>query len=227
MKDCNNIFELTKQHGNFLEGLINSTTNVGTNDQKYDSSRFNSDDYFNSSGNNSRDNSGIFDNLRSKNNLNQADFVILELIGSGAYGKVYKAKCIYSGKLYAIKVLDKKHLLKLNKYNQIADENDILNQLCHINVVEIYGAYEDNDKAYLVLEYCSYGDLDCLIRRYCKYIIMTLLVPFNINVVKYIASQIVNGIEYLMESRIVHRDIKPDNIVINERFVLKLVCVFN
>jgi hypothetical protein len=169
MKDSNNIFELLKQHGNFLDSMVKSTLPFETTEEKNDSSRSHSDDYFNSSGHNdSKDNIGLFENLRSKNNLNHSDFIFLQLIGSGAYGKVYKAKCIYTGKFYAIKILEKKHLLKLNKYNQIADENDILNLLCHQNIIDIYGAYEDNDKAYLVLEYCSYGDLDCLMRKFCK-----------------------------------------------------------
>jgi hypothetical protein len=168
MKDCNNIFEIIQEHGNFLNSLLKSTYQI-QNLPKYDSSRINSEEYFNNSGNNdSRDNIGLFDKLRSKNNLSASDFINLELIGSGAYGKVYKATCIHTEKIYAIKVLDKKHLLKINKFNQIANENDILNMVSHSNIVEIYGTYEDNNKVYLVLEYCSYGDLDCLFRKYCN-----------------------------------------------------------
>jgi 3-phosphoinositide dependent protein kinase-1 len=224
MKDSDNIFSFLRNNRNFLSIL--NRDEKPSDDHSDDVDFFksnNSYDFFNTSSLNiSRDSIESFQHLRSKNDLHPSDFILQEQIGCGAYGKVYKAKSIHSGQFYAIKVLDKKHLQKLNKYYQIANENDILSLLCHENIVEIYGAYEDMEKAYLVLEYCAYGDLQCLIKKYCKFFIK-LLVPFNINVIKFIIAQIIESIEYLREHRIIHRDIKPDNLVINENFVLKLV----
>jgi hypothetical protein len=97
--------------------------------------------------------------LTSKNSFIKKDFDILSTIGEGAYAKVYKIKHIESNQIYAMKVIEKRLLEKEEKLYQVYVENEILNICNHPNIINIYGAFEDNEYVYMVLEYCSMGDL--------------------------------------------------------------------
>jgi len=135
-------------------------------------------EYFrNSSGNISKndDYDNYFDDVEefehtmiSKNCLRPQDFFVLSTIGKGAYAKVALAKLKKTGVLYAIKIFEKKWMEKENKKYHIYVENDILNSLSHPNVIDIYGSYEDSFSIYLVIEYCSKGDLADFIQKNCK-----------------------------------------------------------
>jgi len=135
-------------------------------------------EYFrNSSGNISKndDYDNYFDDVEefehtmiSKNSFRPQDFFVLSTIGKGAYAKVALAKLKKTGVLYAIKIFEKKWMEKENKKYHIYVENDILNSLSHPNIINIHGSYEDSFSIYLVLEYCSKGDLADFIQKYCK-----------------------------------------------------------
>ena len=152
--------------------------------------------------------------LTSKNNYTSKDFEILSSIGSGAYAEVYKAKLKITGEIYAIKIIDKIKIDRENKTYQIFVENEMLNLCNNKNIISIYGYYEDIDKFYLVEEYCKIGDL-------LKYIENND--DLSIDEIKFIISQIVLALEYLGSLRIIHRDVKPENIMIDGNFNLKLI----
>ena len=152
--------------------------------------------------------------LTSKNNYTSKDFEILSSIGSGAYAEVYKAKLKITGEIYAIKIIDKKKIDRENKTYQIFVENEMLNLCNNKNIISIYGYYEDIDKFYLVEEYCKIGDLSKYIENNDD---------LSINEIKFITSQIVLALEYLGSLRIIHRDVKPENIMIDGNFNIKLI----
>lgn len=102
--------------------------------------------------------------LTSKNIFVPTDFIITSTIGHGNYAKIIKAKHKITGEVYAVKVFEKKFMEKEKKFYQIYAENEILNICNHSNIIKIFGAYEDEDKTYLVLEHCSKGDLEEYIR---------------------------------------------------------------
>jgi hypothetical protein len=157
--------------------------------------------------------------LTSKNIFKPNHFNILSSLGSGAYSKVVKAKHNSTGDIYAVKIIEKRLMEKENKIYQIYIENEILNTLNHKNIIQIYGVYEDDDNVYLVLEYCERGDLSNLIDN----IVNKNNGEFDINTAIFFIAQIVNVLEYLNEQGIVHRDIKPDNFVVDKNFNIKLV----
>ena len=152
--------------------------------------------------------------LTSKNIFNSQDFEILSSLGSGAYAEVYKAKHKNSGEIYAIKIIDKKKIDRENKTYQIFVENEMLNLCNNKNIISIYGYYEDIDKFYLVEEYCKIGDLSKYIENNDD---------LSIDEIKFIISQIVLALEYLGSLRIIHRDVKPENIMIDGNFNIKLI----
>ncbi len=154
-------------------------------------------------------------NLSSKNNFTAQDFEILSSLGSGAYAEVYKAKHKISGVIYAIKIIDKKKIDRENRTYQIFVENEMLNLCDNINVISIYGYYEDIDKFYLVEEYCKKGDLSKFLENNIH--------NLKLEEIKFITAQIVLSLEYLGSLKIIHRDVKPENIMIDSNFNLKLI----
>jgi hypothetical protein len=109
--------------------------------------------------------------MYSKTDFKPQDFYVLSTIGKGAYAKVVLAKLKKTGVLYAIKIFEKHFLEKENKKYHIYVENDILNRLSHPNIINIFGSYEESYSIYLVLEYCSKGDLSDFVTKHCKIMI--------------------------------------------------------
>ena len=205
--------------------INNNIDNIGNiselrNTSMYDDDLFRSSsiDYFGPINDNNKLNTLLSNNtslkLTSKNIFNSQDFEILSSLGSGAYAEVYKAKHKNSGEIYAIKIIDKKKIDRENKTYQIFVENEMLNLCNNKNIISIYGYYEDIDKFYLVEEYCKIGDLSKYIENNDD---------LSINEIKFITSQIVLALEYLGSLRIIHRDVKPENIMIDGNFNIKLI----
>lgn len=87
------------------------------------------------------------------------DFDIISFLGTGAHSKVVLAKEIDTGKVVAIKITDKSLLERENKLYQIYIENELLYKLTDPSIIDTYGAFEQDGKFFLVLEYCRNGDL--------------------------------------------------------------------
>ena len=125
-------------------------------------------------------------------------------LGSGTFGIVYKAKNILFNNIVAMKVIKKEksmdHLL-------IKNEIDILKKLSHPNIVRIYEFYESQNNFYLINEYCDGGEL-------FNYINKSTLNEQQLSVLFY---QVLSGLCYLHENNILHRDMKPENILISKK----------
>jgi len=104
-------------------------------------------------------------NFTSKFKFSEDDFEWMNLLGSGAYAKVYKARNKKTGEIYAIKIIDKIMIEKKGKLHQIFCENEFLNILDHPNIVKTYGVYEDEEKINIVLEYIPKGSLNSFITK--------------------------------------------------------------
>ncbi|KAF9498126.1 hypothetical protein BDN71DRAFT_1443846 [Pleurotus eryngii] len=136
-------------------------------------------------------------------------------IGAGAFGSVYLAVNLDSGSLMAVKEIKFQELSGLpNLYQQIVDELNVMEMLHHPNVVEYYGIEVHRDKVYIFEEYCQGGSL------------AALLVHGRIEdegIIQVYTMQMLEGLAYLHSQNIVHRDIKPDNILLDHMGVIKLV----
>ena len=120
-----------------------------------------------------------------------------DLIGNGGYGMVYKAFDKDKNKI-AVKVIDGK------KHTRILNQNlPKLLQLDHTNIVNIFDIQQHEDKLFIFMELCHLGDLNnfCHMRK--------LKSSEELDVM----TQISRGIEYLHENNIIHRDIKPGNVL--------------
>jgi aurora kinase len=151
----------------------------------------------------------------SKHSWTTSDFTSIQAIGSGKFGKVFKAVEKRSQKPVALKVVVKATLEKFDFFSQMKKELEIQWRLNHPNIVRLYGYFYDEQNIYSVLEFCPGGNLFQRLRRE-RY--------FDERKAKFVIAQIVEALIYLQDRNIIHRDIKPENILISdlERMHVKL-----
>ncbi|CAD8080575.1 unnamed protein product [Paramecium primaurelia] len=137
-------------------------------------------------------------------------------LGSGTYGKVKLALNHKINKKFAIKIISKSYVKQIFATQHILNELNYLQGCKHKNIVEYIEHFEDRDNIYIVLEYCEQGTLDELIKIKQK---LTEEEAFHY------FYQIAQAILYLHEKDIIHRDIKADNILLQNNNVK--VCDFN
>lgn len=138
-----------------------------------------------------------------------------QFVGGGTFGSVYAAINLDSGHLMAVKEIrlqDPKMIPTI--VSQIRDEMSVLQVLDHPNVVQYYGIEPHRDKVYIFMEYCSGGSLAGLLDHGRIE---------DETVVQVYALQMLEGLGYLHEANVVHRDIKPDNILLDHNGVIKFV----
>ena len=136
-------------------------------------------------------------------------------IGHGAFGKVNISLHVASGRLVAIKTFKKKNLKNKHARNKIKHEIDMLGKLRHPFITQILDSFETDKHIFIVMEYIC-GDLLGFIRKRGK-----LSEPMT----KVIFKQIIEGLRYIHKKKIVHRDIKLDNILIDLTNTVK-ICDF-
>ncbi|XP_068166794.1 serine/threonine-protein kinase ULK3 [Antennarius striatus] len=141
-----------------------------------------------------------------------ADFILTERLGSGTYATVYKAyRKGDNREVVAVKVVGKKSLNKASTENLLT-EIEILKTMRHPHIVHLKDFQWDSENIYLILEFCSGGDLSRCIRS-------RRVLPER--VVRRFLQQIACALQFLHERNISHLDLKPQNILLNGS-VLKL-----
>ena len=154
--------------------------------------------------------------LISKKKFTKDDFEVITLSGRGAYGTVLQVylKKDPSKKVYAIKKLDINSIFPVNRLYQAYLENQILNELDSPFVVKTLGAFEEDGKIHIIMDYLPNGDFSHFIKT--NY-------PLNDDVIKYYSAQIVLFLEYMQKMKLIHRDLKPQNIMLDEKGNLKVI----
>ena len=155
--------------------------------------------------------------IKSKNSKSLKDFEILRLIGEGSYGKVFLTKLkndkTKKNKQYAMKILEKENVKKWKQKNNIFTERYILQNFNHPFISKLSYAFQDYEKLYLVTDFMPGGDLMHKLISYGK------LSEKNS---KLYASELFLAIDFLHKNDIIFRDLKPDNILIDEIGHIKL-----
>jgi calcium-dependent protein kinase len=133
------------------------------------------------------------------------EYAILEYIGQGSYGKVYKAKHRKTGVLRAIKKINKSHFSSIEDEEKLIKEISILKELDHPNILKIYEFFNSQNELYIVSEMLTGGEL-------FKRIIEEK--HFSEKVAAHIMKQLLSAIQFCHSNNIIHRDLKPENILI-------------
>lgn len=144
---------------------------------------------------------------------NTSFYKIGRFLGRGAFGKVNLALHKLSRKLVAIKSINKKFLQDDHSLRKIENEIALLRLMRHKSVVKLFETFETEKHYLFVMELCSGGDLLSYVRKRRK-----LAEP----VAKYFFKQIVEGIGYIHSKNILHRDIKLDNILLDDKGHIKI-----
>lgn len=142
------------------------------------------------------------------------DFDKIKTIGSGAFGIVFLARDTSSFVYYAMKAIDKAEIMKKNCLKQLIAEKRVLQSINFPFLISMDFICKDNSYVYFLLPFESGGELYTLIKR---------TGPLAENLIQFYAAQMVLALEYLHNCCIVHRDVKPENILITITGYIKLV----
>jgi hypothetical protein len=132
-------------------------------------------------------------------------YQLLELLGEGGMATVYKASDTHLQRIVAIKLLRPQHAIDPGFVNRFHREARAAAALCHPNIVAVYDLGQDEDDHFIVLEYVEGETLKQLLQREA---------PLRPDRVAQIGIQVARALEYAHRRNLVHRDIKPQNILI-------------
>jgi len=134
------------------------------------------------------------------------DFQLLKVIGKGSFGKVMQVKKKDTGKIYAMKVLQKEAIINRNQVIHTRSEKSILQQVQHPFIVGLHYAFQTKDKLYMILDYVNGGELFFHLKHEGK---------FSESRVKFYTAEISLALAHLHNLGIVYRDLKPENILLD------------
>jgi len=135
------------------------------------------------------------------------DFDLLNVVGKGSFGKVLQVRKKDNGRIYAMKVLNKKTILERNELEHTKAEKNILQKLVHPFLVNLNYSFQTEDKLYFIMDYVNGGELFFHLQKEEK---------FSEGRVKFYCAEIVLGLEYLHNCGVLYRDLKPENILLTD-----------
>jgi serine/threonine protein kinase len=142
-------------------------------------------------------------------------------LGKGSYSSVYKGvyngvttNDLINGSIVAIKIINMCNL-SFNDYQHVNSEVNVMNMLktnVHPNVIKCFDTIQTQKYTYIIMEYCDCGDLSLIMTK-----------PIKEKYARLYFCQLINGLKFLREHNLIHRDIKPKNILLtNENKILKI-----
>ncbi|KAI2796404.1 Serine/threonine-protein kinase lats1 [Blomia tropicalis] len=148
-----------------------------------------------------------------RTSMDRSMFKKIRTIGVGAFGEVALVRKIDGNVLYAMKTLRKVDVLKRNQVAHVKAERDILAEADNEWVVKLYYSFQDEKYLYFVMDYIPGGDL------------MSLLIKMNLfsePLARFYIAELVLAVESVHKMGFIHRDIKPDNVLIDRDGHIKL-----
>jgi len=133
------------------------------------------------------------------------DFSKMASIGEGAFGQVLTVRRNTTGKVYAMKVIDKRKVKSRAQLSRMLGERNILMKVQSPFIVGLHWAFQTTDKVCLVLDFIGGGDLFYHLRKYKK---------FPEPTVRFWAAEIITALDCLHKQSIVYRDLKPENVLL-------------
>ena len=132
-------------------------------------------------------------------------------LGKGAFGEVYLTSRKGDDKKYATKKIDREEVEKGEGIKYLKNEIIILQYLRHPNIVRFEEVKKTKKHYYIVMEFCNGGELSKALEKYIE----KYGKPFSEEIVQHLMRQIIDAFKFMHERKIIHRDVKLDNILLN------------
>jgi 3-phosphoinositide dependent protein kinase-1 len=142
------------------------------------------------------------------------DFSFGRVLGEGSYSTVYLTTDRQTLREYAVKVLEKKHIIKEKKIKYVNIEKNTLNRLTdHPGIVRLYYTFQDEASLYYVLDLCNGGELLGVLKK---------TGTFDVECTRFYGAQILDAIAYMHSRGVIHRDLKPENVLLDDQMHIKI-----
>ncbi|CAK82692.1 unnamed protein product (macronuclear) [Paramecium tetraurelia] len=154
----------------------------------------------------------------NQNGINLDSFYFLQCIGIGGFSRVYLVRYKFNGQFMALKMISKSFIEQNDKFQIVQNERDIMVHLAntnnsHPNLCKLLCAFETKNWVCFAMEYCPGGELFQQLKRVKK---------MDEQQAKFYFSQVCMAIHHLHENKVIYRDIKPENILIDSEGHIKL-----
>lgn len=161
--------------------------------------------------------------LKSLHSYRLSDFEIFNTLGTGTFGRVYLCKLkqfVHNNYIlnrhnqyFALKVMNKLEVIRLKQVDHIHSEKAILSNVEFPFIVKLHGTFQDHQNIYMLLEYAIGGELFSCLRKMGR---------FTLETSRFYAAEIVLTLEYLHNKNIIYRDLKPENLLLDEKGHIKI-----
>ncbi|KAK4408157.1 putative serine/threonine-protein kinase ndrA [Sesamum angolense] len=148
-----------------------------------------------------------------RHKMGVADFELLTMIGKGAFGEVRVCREKTTGQVYAMKKLKKSEMLRRGQVEHVKAERNLLAEVDNNCIVKLYCSFQDEEYLYLIMEYLPGGDMMTLLMR--KYVLTE-------DEARFYVAETVLATESIHKHNYIHRDIKPDNLLLDRYGHLRL-----
>lgn len=148
----------------------------------------------------------IFSRDDNKATVRLEDFELLRVIGRGNFAKVLQVRKIDSGKIYAMKILNKTKLAESDQVEHIKTERAVMQYVEHPFLVNLVFAFQTREKLYMVMEFVNGGELFFHLKREKR---------FSEARVKFYAAELFLALDHIHKHNVVYRDLKPENILMD------------
>ncbi|KAF7728052.1 camp-dependent protein kinase catalytic subunit [Apophysomyces ossiformis] len=155
----------------------------------------------------------VLEQRKNRPRLKLDDFHLLRTLGTGSFGRVHLAQSRHNNRYYAIKVLKKSEVVRLKQVEHTNDEKRILESVANPFLVNLWGTFQDDERAYMVMDYVPGGELFSVLRKSKR---------FPDHVAKFYAAEVTLALAYLHTKDVVYRDLKPENLLLDAHGHIKI-----